>query len=113
MPYSNIYPCQVEGCTTPKRYKLYCTAHHVRWKKWGDPLGKAPQSNNLKHTHCTIEGCDKKHTALGMCQMHYRRNALYGDRSDFISERALERNLAELGGKAGFAEGRAKIKNGK
>ena len=34
----------------------------------------------------------------------------YGDRSDFISERALERNLAELGGKAGFADPRAGLK---
>jgi len=28
---------------------------------------------------CTIEGCEKKHTAKGMCQMHYRRNRLYND----------------------------------
>ena len=34
----------------------------------------------------------------------------YGDRSDFISERALERNLAQLGGKAGFADPRAGLK---
>jgi len=34
----------------------------------------------------------------------------YGDRSDFISERALEKNLAELGGKAGFADPRAGLK---
>lgn len=79
MPYSNNYPCQVEGCHRAKRYKMYCPTHHVRWKKWGDPLGNAPHGNNLKHTHCTIEGCDKAHQAQGMCQMHYRRNALYGD----------------------------------
>lgn len=26
---------------------------------------------------CTIDDCDKKHIAKGMCQMHYRRNRLY------------------------------------
>lgn len=79
MPYAKDYPCQAEGCTRPKRNKLYCNTHQVRWKKWGDPLGNAPHGNNLKHTHCTIEGCDKKHVANGMCQMHYRRWSLYDD----------------------------------
>lgn len=79
MPYSNDYPCEVPGCHRFRKNKMYCPTHHVRWKKWGDPLGNAPHGNNLKHTHCTIEGCDKAHTAQGMCQMHYRRNALYGD----------------------------------
>lgn len=27
---------------------------------------------------CDIGGCDKPHCALGFCQMHYRRNKLYG-----------------------------------
>jgi len=26
---------------------------------------------------CTVDDCEKKHTAKGMCQMHYRRNRLY------------------------------------
>ena len=72
MPYTKDYPCQAEGCTRSKRYKLYCTTHHVRWKKWGDPLGNAPHGNNLKHTHCTIEGCNTKHAAIGFCQSHYK-----------------------------------------
>jgi hypothetical protein len=28
---------------------------------------------------CTVDDCQKKHTAKGMCQMHYRRNKLYND----------------------------------
>ena len=79
MPYTKDYPCQAEGCTRSKRYKLYCPTHHARWKKWGDPLGNAPHGNNLKHTHCTIDDCKNKHAAKGMCQTHYSRNALYGD----------------------------------
>jgi hypothetical protein len=34
---------------------------------------------NFISTTCTIDGCQKKHAAKGMCQMHYRRNSLYGD----------------------------------
>jgi hypothetical protein len=28
---------------------------------------------------CTIDDCDKPHRSKGMCQMHYRRNRLYGN----------------------------------
>ena len=28
---------------------------------------------------CSIDDCNKKHIAKGMCQMHYRRNRLYKD----------------------------------
>lgn len=34
---------------------------------------------NFQHDTCTIDDCDKKHLAKGMCQMHYRRVRLYGD----------------------------------
>ena len=34
---------------------------------------------NFKHDTCTVEDCDKKHIAKGMCQMHYRRVKLHGN----------------------------------
>ena len=34
---------------------------------------------NFKYEVCTIEDCDKAHTAKGMCQMHYRRVKLHKD----------------------------------
>lgn len=79
MPYANDYPCAVEDCIRPKRNKLYCTTHHVRWKKWGDPLGNAPHGNNLKFTYCTVEGCANKHSAQGLCATHYSRVRIVGD----------------------------------
>jgi hypothetical protein len=32
---------------------------------------------NFKNETCTVDNCDKKHRAKGMCQMHYRRVKLY------------------------------------
>ena len=37
------------------------------------------RGRQIKHLTCTVDGCDKKHCAQGLCQMHYRRMALYGD----------------------------------
>lgn len=38
-----------------------------------------PRGQFSKYAHCTIGDCTKEHRAKGMCQMHYRRNYLYGD----------------------------------
>jgi hypothetical protein len=35
---------------------------------------------NFKHDTCTVEDCGKKHIAKGMCQMHYRRVRLHGNK---------------------------------
>ena len=75
MPYSNDYLCTVEGCERKRRTKLYCPTHNARFRKYGNPLGLAPQKNRT----CEVSGCEKKHIAKGMCSMHYRRFCLYGD----------------------------------
>ena len=38
-----------------------------------------PKGQSSKYAHCTIGDCTKEHRAKGMCQMHYRRNYLYGN----------------------------------
>jgi hypothetical protein len=38
-----------------------------------------PRGRFSKYAHCTIGDCTKPHQAKGMCQMHYRRNYLYGN----------------------------------
>jgi len=38
-----------------------------------------PRGQFSKYAHCTIDDCTKEHRAKGMCQMHYRRDYLYGD----------------------------------
>lgn len=38
-----------------------------------------PRGRVSKYMHCIIGDCIKPHQAKGMCQMHYRRNYLYGN----------------------------------
>jgi hypothetical protein len=51
--------------------------HAKRLKVHGDIAKKLPKGNFSKYKHCTIGDCTKPHIAKGMCQMHYRRVALY------------------------------------
>ncbi len=75
MPYSKDYNCTVDNCERKRRTKLYCPTHNARFRKYGNPLGKAEKKNRT----CEVEQCHKKHIAKGMCSMHYRRFFLYGD----------------------------------
>ena len=79
MSHVNSYPCAVEECPNDKKSKLYCPKHLARFRKYGDPLIGKPHGGQIKNRKCTVELCDKKHCAQGLCQMHYRRVALYGD----------------------------------
>lgn len=33
----------------------------------------------LKHTHCTIDGCNNRHEARGYCSKHYKRWQVHGN----------------------------------
>jgi hypothetical protein len=53
--------------------------HAKRLQVHGDVAKVLPKGNFSKYKHCTIGDCKKPHIAKGMCQMHYRRVALYDD----------------------------------
>ena len=80
MPYKTSYPCSVENCEQPKKSKLYCANHYVKFKKWGDPLAGPGSGRKIQYTHCMVEDCGKKHTAIGLCQSHYRSFRTFLDR---------------------------------
>jgi hypothetical protein len=67
--------CIIEGCGKPHAARGYCTSHHKRFMRYGDPLGKAEP----KPDTCTIEGCDKPYRANGYCSTHYQRARYHGD----------------------------------
>lgn len=52
---------------------------------------------------CTIEGCDAKHSARGMCKNHYER-AIYAKRSDEYKARAKARYAADREAKIRYAK---------
>lgn len=79
MPYTNYYPCSVEGCEKPIRLRGLCGMHEARLRRHGDLNFVTPAGRFAKNPICTIGECDKPHVAKGMCQMHYRRAKLYGN----------------------------------
>lgn len=53
----------------------YCEPHYRKFRRWGDPLGSAPEPV----TTCSVPSCPTVgQTRRGMCQVHYRRSTLTG-----------------------------------
>lgn len=53
-PYSNYYPCSVEGCEKPRRQRGWCAMHYRRWRLHGsieDRPRVVHKDVNLKHGH--------------------------------------------------------------
>lgn len=48
--------CSVEGCVKPRHGLTYCSAHHTRWKRCGDPLAPLQREPNVGS--CSVDGCD-------------------------------------------------------
>lgn len=66
--------CIVEGCERFSRAQGYCTLHHQRVKKTGDPgPASALRRDPRKERTCSIEGCNNPHEARGLCVMHGKR----------------------------------------
>lgn len=42
--------------------------------------------HNKMYDNCQQEDCTKPHQAKGMCQMHYRRNKLYGNPKTIVND---------------------------
>ena len=77
--------CSIDGCDGEaesrgwcgKHYgRSWCRKHWRRWKKYGDPLGKAePKPVRL----CDIDNCTGKHVGLDYCGTHLYRFKTHGN----------------------------------
>lgn len=61
--------CSIEVCGKPRHGSVYCSAHHSRWKKYGDPL--APMVRSKNEGSCVADGCDNPMRKVGLCATHY------------------------------------------
>ena len=71
--------CKVENCKNKLTAKGFCGNHYRAWKKFGDPLAKAPHFLEQQITICQIEGCNKPKKSNRMCGMHLSRIMRHGD----------------------------------
>lgn len=70
--------CSVHGCEDAVLRKGFCSAHHYRFSRYGEPLGGKPRYAKNGGT-CRAEGCQKVATKGGWCSPHYRRHLRHGD----------------------------------
>lgn len=49
--------CSIDGCSKPTLARGWCSAHHTRWRRHGDPLagGRTPMKLGPE---CTVDGCN-------------------------------------------------------
>lgn len=58
---ANSPVCSIPGCNNPRRGRGYCTAHYLRWYRYGDPLaGRTPMGAPQKwiDDHADVESDD-------------------------------------------------------
>lgn len=75
MPYSNSYPCAVEGCPHPRVARDYCRGHYTRALK-GQPLTPPLRSGNRYDEVCSEGSCSDvigRSGARGRCSKHLQR----------------------------------------
>lgn len=73
--------CSVEGCEKPRHGNVYCSAHHTRWKRYGDPL--APLERRPNEGPCGVDGCLQPMRKTGLCASHYSMKHRYGEIRDW------------------------------
>lgn len=71
--------CTVKGCDRRSVARGWCSVHHTRWLRHGDPLPDVPVKRLGAYYGCLVEGCDRSHCSEGYCQAHYTRKKKYGD----------------------------------
>lgn len=70
--------CKIDGCEQSSVIRRgFCSTHYSRWRLTGD-AGAAAVILNGKQG-CSIADCDRPHSGLGYCHLHWQRLKRYGD----------------------------------
>ena len=65
--------CTVQGCSQPRKTRLYCGMHKQRVDRLGS-VHLPPK----KERRCSVPGCDAKHYSKGYCKRHRQQVARCG-----------------------------------
>jgi hypothetical protein len=82
----------VSGCTHPIYALGLCSRHYRKNQRWGDPLGG--KTYNAQPKLCTIETCENRCHAKGLCWTHYNQSSLQRKISNYLRNR-LDRAIQE------------------
>jgi len=66
--------CTFPDCGRPHASRGLCVGHVYQQRKGYNLAPIKP-----RRTGCDIDGCDRIHSSLGYCALHYRRFALHGN----------------------------------
>lgn len=61
--------CSIDGCPRPSHCRTWCNAHYQQWRKYGDPLARAPKPPTV----CSFPNCDRPYDSRGYCASHARQ----------------------------------------
>lgn len=100
--------CDVPGCDKPKHGSLYCSAHHSRWKRLGDPLAPYERTGNVGLL-CDVEGCDQPRRKRTWCASHYAQWYTTGEVRQFAYRWADRLACVVCGSVTGVERGRRKF----
>lgn len=78
---SNPVRCSEPSCdknVDPYRGGTLCGMHYRRWRH-GEDMDAPPRKVPLaEHRPCSVEGCDRRYSAKGLCALHYHRLRVAG-----------------------------------
>ena len=101
---TKLRKCSIRGCIRPYHAKRYCSTHYVRWLKYGDArvrktllrAGKTCKEEKCERPAwardwgqyhyqklvdngpCSVQGCERRSLAKGLCHLHYHRKKSTG-----------------------------------
>lgn len=72
--------CAVDGCDKPTFRQGWCSAHHSRWRRTGDPEGSLREgARPTRQVVCDEPGCGKPMRRVVACQRHRYQIKTHGN----------------------------------
>lgn len=85
MNLPNVKTCSVDGCDRKHYGQGYCSMHHQRFTRTGDPMGTLRKGK--PKPICRINNCDCPSVSLNLCSKHYQKFRKYGDPNKVVKIR--------------------------
>lgn len=72
--------CTVDNCEdTNLKGRGLCQKHYSRFRRHGGTNELPRGGSKPKYIGCSVDGCQRPHSSLSYCSLHWKRFHLYGD----------------------------------